>query len=130
VTTKQSRSRDAAFGFLAAIGGAALVGIFGDVEIAPVFLPLAGVLAGSIALDRTAGLTGLVVGYLVVALVWGALTVANQVESCRPDCVGLSSPSITIVLVIVVALVVEVAAIGGFVLGRLVRHVVLPGRSL
>jgi hypothetical protein len=128
--TKRSRPRDAAFGFLAAIGASALVWIFGDVAIAPVFLPLAGILAGSIALDRTPGLTGLVVGYLVVALVWGGLTVANQVESCRPDCVGLSSPSITIVLVIVVAVVVEVAAIGGFVLGRLVRHVVLPRRSL
>jgi hypothetical protein len=128
-SSKRSRPRDAVFGFLAAVGAAALVGVTSGADITLVLLPLAGVLVGGLVLDRTAGLAGLVIGYVVVALLWGTVTVANHIDSCRPDCVGLSSPSITIVLVIVGAVIVEVAGIVGFVLGRLARRIVRPNVS-
>jgi hypothetical protein len=128
-SSKRSRPRDATFGFLAAVGAAALVSVTSGVDITLVLLPLAGVLVGGLVLDRTAGLAGLVIGYLVVALVWGTVTVANHIESCRPDCVGLSSPSITVVLVVVVAIALELGAIVGFMLGRLARHIVRPNTT-
>lgn len=83
---------------------------------------IAGAVAGGLVRDRTAGWLGLIGGFLIVSLVWGVGTVMGQIQSCQPECGGLSSPSITIVLVLFVALAIELGATAGFVGGRLIRR--------
>jgi hypothetical protein len=123
------RGRDAPFAFLVSIGAAVMLLTVRGLDWWYLVFPLAGLIAGSLTRDRGAGLLGLLAGVLIGSLVWGAMTVTRQLLSCQPDCGGLSSPSITIVLVIVVGLAMEVGAAAGFIGGRLVRRGVGVGRS-
>ena len=68
------------------------------------------------------GLIGLLVGFLALTTAWGVSIVRGQIESCQPDCVGLSSPGITVAYAVVIAVVAEIRAILGFVAGRFVRR--------
>ncbi len=116
------RRRDVAVGLVSALcGGAALVAL-GGVPGSVVSVPLAGLVAGAVSRDRTAGLAGLLVGFLALTTAWGVSIVRGQIESCQPDCAGLSSPGITVAFAVVIAVVVEIGAILGFVAGRFVRR--------
>ena len=123
------RGRDAPFAFLVSIGAAIVLLTVRGLDWWYLVFPLAGLIAGSLTRDRAAGLLGLLVGVLIGSMVWGSMTVTRQIVSCQPDCGGLGSPSITIVLVIVVGLAMEVGAAAGFIGGRLVRRGVGVGRS-
>jgi hypothetical protein len=116
------RSPDLATGVLGAV--AAAVGMLVIPDLWFLLFPLAGIVVGSLARDRVAGLLGLLGGILIGSLAWGTMTVTRQIQSCQPDCGGLSSPAITVAIVIVVALAVEAITAGGFLLGRLVRRIV------
>ena len=117
------RRRDAAVGLVAALcGGAALVAL-GGVPGSVVSVPLAGLVAGAVARDGTAGQAGLLVAFLTLTTAWGVSIVRGQIESCKPDCAGLSSLGITVAFAVVIAVVVEICAMLGFVVGRIVRRI-------
>ncbi len=124
------RGQDAQFAFLVSIGAAVVLLAVRGLDGWYLVFPLVGLIAGGLTRDRAAGLLGLLAGVLIGSLVWGAMTVTRQILSCQPDCGGLSSPSITIALVIVVGLAMEVGAGAGFIGGRLVRIGVGVGRSV
>ncbi len=125
---ERRRGLDALVGFLAAIG-AAIVLITIKTDWAILVVPFAGVIAGGLTRDRTPGLSGLVAGLLILSTMWGAMIVVHQIESCQPECGGLSSPGITVAIAVVTGLTVEVVAVAGFIVGRLARRVVGPGRT-
>jgi hypothetical protein len=121
--TDGRRRPDALFAFLVSIGAGVVLFAVSGLDWWFLVFPFAGLIVGCLTHERSAGLFGLFAGVLVASLVWGASTVTHQIQSCQPDCVGLSSPAITIVLVIVVGLAMELGAAAGFVLGRLIRRV-------
>jgi hypothetical protein len=56
--------------------------------------------------------------------VWGANEVIKRIESCGDSCGGLSSPSLTAWIVIGFAAIGIALAVGGYVVGRLIRNLV------
>lgn len=125
--TNQDRSLDALRAFLVAMGTGVLFAI-GLSSLWFVLVPIAGIIVGAVSRDRTAGFVGLAGGFLILLIGTGFVTVANQMATCEPDCGGLSSPSITIILVVGLGLVTEVVAAVAFVIGRLGRRIVLSRR--
>jgi hypothetical protein len=121
------RQGDAFVGFLAAAFAAAVLawlGIAGWLVV-----PLAGLVAGLLTRHRTPGMLGLMAGFLLLSVVWGTIVVARQIENCSSSCSGLSSPGLTLAIVIVFSLAAQIAAVAGFLVGRLMRRIAGSNRS-
>ncbi len=88
--------------------------------------PVAGLIAGSAVRSRVSGLSGVLAGTSLAFLVWGVVTVMEQVRICQAGCDWLSSPSLTFGLVVFLALFALILSGAGFLLGRLLRHVTVP----
>ena len=90
---------------------------------------VAGMVAAWLVPDRSRGLVGLVLGIVGAYAVWGTNEVIKRIETCGDSCGGLSSPSLTAWIVIGFAAIGVALAVGGYLVGRLVRRVV-AGRSV
>ena len=122
------RTRDAVTGFLVSMVAAALLATISGLAVWYLVFPIAGAIAGGVVRDRTAGWLGLLGGFLIVSVIWGVQTVMGQIQSCQPDCVGLSSPSITVVLVVIVGVAIELGVTAGFIAGRVLRRMTATDR--
>ena len=83
---------------------------------------VAGLLAAWLVPDRKSGIGGLVLGIVAAYGVYGVFAVVEQLDACRDTCVGLSSPYLTAVIVIVFGLISLGLATAGFILARVVRR--------
>ena len=90
---------------------------------------VAGTVTALLVPDRSRGLVGLVLGIVGAYAVWGTNEVIKRIESCGDICGGLSSPSLTAWIVIGFAAIGVALAVGGYLVGRLVRRMV-AGRSV
>ena len=90
---------------------------------------VAGLFAAWLVPGRSRGLVGLVLGIAGAFAVWGTNEVIKRIETCGDSCGGLSSPSLTAWIGIGFAAIAVALAVGGYLVGRLVRRVV-AGRSV
>ena len=90
---------------------------------------VAGMVAAWLVPDRRRGSVGLVLGIVGAYVAWGTNEVIKRIEACGDSCGGLSSPSLTAWIVIGFAAIGVALAVGGYLVGRLVRRVV-AGRSV
>jgi len=111
-----------AFG-IGALGSVPLLLLFPDVW-AYAFVTVAGLLAAWLVNERGRGLSGVLLGVAGTFAVWGGYQVVQKLQSCQPiECSGISSPSVTVVIVIVLGAIGLIAAAAGWVAGRLARVV-------
>jgi len=87
----------------------------------------AGVAAAFLVTAVRPGLSGVLLGVGGAFAVWGGYEVVQKLLSCPDNCSGLSSPTITIVIVVGFGLTAIVAAGAGYAIGRIVRTI---GRRL
>ena len=86
------------------------------------FVGLAGLLAAWLVDERGRGLTGLLLGVAAAFAVWGGYEVVRKAQSCQPiECSGISSPTVTVIIVVVLGVIGLVTALGGWLTGRLAR---------
>jgi hypothetical protein len=85
---------------------------------------VAGLIAAWLVPERTRGLVGLVLGIVGAYAVWGTNEVIKRINTCGDSCGGLSSPSLTAWIVIGFAAIGVALAVGGFVVGRVIRRFV------
>jgi len=90
---------------------------------------VAGMLAAWLVPDRSRGLVGLVLGIGGAYAVWGANEVIKRINTCGDSCGGLSSPSLTAWIVIGFAAIGVALAVGGYIVGRVIRRFA-SGRSV
>ena len=90
---------------------------------------VAGVVAAWLVPDRIRGVVGLVVGIVGAFAIWGTTEVIKRIEACGDSCGGLSSPSLTAWIVIGLAAIGVALAVGGYVVGRVIRRIA-GGRSV
>jgi hypothetical protein len=92
------------------------------------FVGMAGLLAAWLVSDRRRGLIGLLIGIAVPFTAYGAYEVARKIESCHSDpCSGISSPDLTVVIVVAFGLLGLASGAGGFFVGRVARTLAVRG---
>ena len=94
------------------------------------FVGVAGLLAAWLVSARGRGLTGLLLGVAGAFAVWGGYEVVRKFLSCQPvECSGLSSPSLTVVIVVAFGIIGLVTAGVGWLAGRMARFVAVRVRT-
>ena len=94
------------------------------------FVGLAGLLAAWLVNERGRGFLGLILGVVAAFAAWGGYEVVQKILSCQPiECSGLSSPSLTVVIAVVLGFFGLALAVAGWLAGRLFRAVASRVRS-
>lgn len=80
---------------------------------------VAGLLVAWVAPTQSRRVIGLILGVAVPFAAWGSIEVVDKIRSCEPGgCVGVSSPNITIAIVIGFGLLGLASAGAGYLVGR------------
>jgi hypothetical protein len=87
----------------------------------------AGLAVAIVVADVRHGLVGVLMGVGAGFAVWGGYEVIQRLLSCPENCTGLSSPTITVVIVVGFGVIGLLAAGAGYAVGRIVRSI---GRRL
>ncbi len=88
------------------------------------FVGIAGLGAAWLVGDRRRGLVGLLLGIAVPFAIYGVYEVARKIESCQASpCSGVSSPNLTVAIVVAFGLIGLASGAAGYLLGRMARAV-------
>jgi hypothetical protein len=92
------------------------------------FVAVTGLGAAWLVRDRRRGLIGLLLGIAVPFTVYGAYEVARKIESCQSSpCSGISSPNLTVAIVVAFGLIGLASGAAGYFVGRFARALAVRG---